>query len=248
MYGRGRNDVLYVASNIGTPAWINGGAGNDVIYGGGGNDVLIGGAGNDVLWGQKGRNLLIGGGGTDYLYGNMGENILIGGNTAHDANDVALNAIMKEWTRTDMAQSRRIYHLRGEYASIYGTGHNGSYYLNSSSVYDDAARDYLLGGSRSNWYHQSRKGSSSKWDLVSGRWVTKRSATLSDHEECGRRTRRRPFPITPRPVPVHGDGTTKQGRSWRFVPIRSAEPLTPALFRLSSGPEGGFAGGGKTAN
>jgi len=49
---------------------IDGGAGNDYIYGYGGNDALDGGAGNDALFG---------GGGNDTIEGNEGDDIIIGG-------------------------------------------------------------------------------------------------------------------------------------------------------------------------
>jgi Ca2+-binding RTX toxin-like protein len=70
---------------------INGLAGDDVIdasglaagaiqltaNGGAGDDVLIGGAGNDTLNGEAGDDVLIGGPGTDVLDGGPGDNIVI---------------------------------------------------------------------------------------------------------------------------------------------------------------------------
>ncbi len=57
---------------------INGGAGNDFLYGFAGNDSLTGGAGNDNLYGEAGRDTLIGGAGNDNLYGEVGNDTLIG--------------------------------------------------------------------------------------------------------------------------------------------------------------------------
>ncbi|MEA5594907.1 cadherin domain-containing protein, partial [Rivularia sp. UHCC 0363] len=58
---------------------INGGAGNDFLYGFAGNDSLTGGAGNDNLYGEAGRDTLIGGAGNDNLYGGAGDDSIDGG-------------------------------------------------------------------------------------------------------------------------------------------------------------------------
>ncbi|MBI1418535.1 MAG: hypothetical protein GC146_15065 [Limimaricola sp.] len=67
---------------------IDGGAGNDLIYGDGGNDTIDGGADNDTLYGGDGNDSLSGGTGNDTLFGgagadtiagNAGDNMLYGG-------------------------------------------------------------------------------------------------------------------------------------------------------------------------
>jgi Ca2+-binding RTX toxin-like protein len=70
---RGGDDVVDVGS-LTAPAGVaaDGGAGNDVLIGGDGDDNLLGGAGDDVL---------IGGEGTDLLDGGPGDDVLIGGET-----------------------------------------------------------------------------------------------------------------------------------------------------------------------
>nr|WSY53176.1 calcium-binding protein [Streptomyces sp. NBC_00886] len=55
---------------------IDGGAGNDFLYGGKGNDVLRGGAGADTLYGNSGNDTLYGGAGTDVLSGGPGRNVV----------------------------------------------------------------------------------------------------------------------------------------------------------------------------
>ncbi len=57
---------------------LNGGAGNDHLYGGAGNDILNGDADNDILYGQDGNDTLNGGTGNDALYGQDGNDILNG--------------------------------------------------------------------------------------------------------------------------------------------------------------------------
>ncbi len=53
--------------------------GNDALYGGSGDDVLIGLGGDDTLWGGDGDDLLLGGSGDDIFYGEAGNDRLFGG-------------------------------------------------------------------------------------------------------------------------------------------------------------------------
>ncbi|MBQ3642628.1 hypothetical protein II906_12000, partial [bacterium] len=64
---------------------LNGGGGNDVLYGtkysdtisgGAGNDSLLGGNGNDLIKGGAGDDTIIGGVGNDKLYGEAGNNVI----------------------------------------------------------------------------------------------------------------------------------------------------------------------------
>jgi Ca2+-binding RTX toxin-like protein len=64
MYGLGGNDVLL------------GQRMNDTLYGGGDDDHLFGGAGDDLLFGGDGNDLLIGGEGDDVLIGGAGYDLL----------------------------------------------------------------------------------------------------------------------------------------------------------------------------
>jgi Ca2+-binding RTX toxin-like protein len=69
-----------------------------------GNDLLVGDANANVLIGGSGRNLLIGGNGSDTLDGSRAtsDNLLIGGRTNYDTSLAALDAVLAEWTRTDL--------------------------------------------------------------------------------------------------------------------------------------------------
>ncbi|WP_159997272.1 hypothetical protein [Roseomonas sp. 18066] len=71
--------------------FVQGGSGNDRIYGnlnddslkgGGGDDLLDGGIGNDQLFGEDGNDTLVGGLGTDVLDGGAGDDKLSGGDDA----------------------------------------------------------------------------------------------------------------------------------------------------------------------
>jgi Ca2+-binding RTX toxin-like protein len=56
---------------------IFGSQGNDILHGGNGNDALVGGQGNDHLFGDAGNNLLIGGAGIDQLFAGTGQDTFL---------------------------------------------------------------------------------------------------------------------------------------------------------------------------
>lgn len=148
---------------LGTVEHVTGGAGNDhltgtsdlaignTLIGGPGYDILQGDDGPDVLDGGQGRDLLIGGGGGDTLLGGDDDDLLIGGTTDHDGNLAALDAVMKEWARDDLAAPQRIEHLK-----VGGKGYNSlggtPVLLNIQTVHIDKAADILEGGAGSDWF------------------------------------------------------------------------------------------------
>jgi surface adhesion protein len=58
---------------------LNGGEGDDILYGLGGNDLLDGGTGNDIMLGGSGTDALLGGAGKDTLIGGKDSDTLTGG-------------------------------------------------------------------------------------------------------------------------------------------------------------------------
>ena len=60
----------------------------------------------------------------------------------------ALNAILAEWARTDLAYANRISHLNGSV----GGGLNGANVLTAATVHDDAAIDQLFGENGQDWF------------------------------------------------------------------------------------------------
>jgi Ca2+-binding RTX toxin-like protein len=73
VYAKRGNDHVTVSSSIEAPVGIDGGPGDDVLYGGSSNDTLLGATGDDVLHGRGGADQLAPGKGTDYLFGDSGD-------------------------------------------------------------------------------------------------------------------------------------------------------------------------------
>ncbi|UGQ47953.1 calcium-binding protein [Massilia endophytica] len=78
------NPIIMTGNNASDALFV-GGAGNDVLFGGGGWSSLSGGAGNDVLAGGFGSNLMDGGDGADDLFageGGQSNDLIFGGSGA----------------------------------------------------------------------------------------------------------------------------------------------------------------------
>ena len=143
IYAQGGNDKIEISNAVTIPAFVFAGDGNDTLQGGGGPAVLVGGQGNDRITGGIAPSILIGGSGSDRLAGGSGNDILIGGVTQFDANIAALKSILAEWTRTDASYNQKVADLTGGSTG----GLNGSYFLNTATVFDDGSTDSLLGAS-----------------------------------------------------------------------------------------------------
>jgi Ca2+-binding RTX toxin-like protein len=71
--GAGKDKLLYEGASLTTIQTLDGGAGNDKIEGGNGNDVLMGGADKDRIFGNDGDDTIIGGLGSDKYTGGGGK-------------------------------------------------------------------------------------------------------------------------------------------------------------------------------
>jgi Ca2+-binding RTX toxin-like protein len=141
-HGLAGNDSIHISPRIDITALLDGGAGNDLLVAGGGNDILLGGTGNDHLIARFGRDILIGGEGRDHLQGGTGSDLLIGGSTIYDEDTDSLLAILTEWTSTHSFNTR-VDNLSN------GTG--GLPILDDTTVIDDGVRDQLVGGPGLDW-------------------------------------------------------------------------------------------------
>jgi hypothetical protein len=149
----GYGAAIRVDGSIVLPAWLYGG-GYGTLVAGGGNDVLIGGYG-DSLTGGSGQSLLIGQGGNQ-ITGRSGQDLIIAGYTPYVSDEVALAAIMAEWTSAD-SLAARIANLTDNTASALFSADrkNGNYFLIDSgpnrTVFDDSGPDTISAGSGIDW-------------------------------------------------------------------------------------------------
>ncbi len=72
-----KND--WITNKTSVPLLADGGAGDDVLTGGSGNDELLGGPGNDIISGGGGDDLLVGEAGNDRIGGGAGKDSILGG-------------------------------------------------------------------------------------------------------------------------------------------------------------------------
>jgi Ca2+-binding RTX toxin-like protein len=131
---------------------LHGDSGADKILGDSGSDLVLGGLDNDRLYGGRGRDLFIGGLGADRLEGQDDDDLLIGGTTAHDSDEVALLAILAEWTSSRDYAARMANILAASGPALAGTG---IFLQPGVSVDDDGARDELFGNSGKDWFFAS---------------------------------------------------------------------------------------------
>ena len=143
IFGQGQNDFLYVHSSIHSTVLLDGGEGNDYLFGGGGPNVLVGQAGNDVLRGGNSNDVLIGGSGRDRLLARHGMNVLIGGFTKYDDDSDLLLALSQFLNQSDVTQQFTNLQTGIEYSddrfvklSAHGV---------DSTIFNDESRDYLFG-------------------------------------------------------------------------------------------------------
>jgi Ca2+-binding RTX toxin-like protein len=99
----------YDGSDVAISQIVFGGAGNDHLSGGHGNDAIFGGAGNDDISGGQGADILVGGSGQDKIKGGDGNDLLIGGSLDKDFNDLSIiddiDAAMAEWATGNLADT-----------------------------------------------------------------------------------------------------------------------------------------------
>jgi uncharacterized delta-60 repeat protein len=138
------NDVLD-AGDLSVPVVLFGGAGDDKLFGGTNNDILVGGAGNDQLDGGAGDDVMVGGAGRDDLDSRLGNDLLVGASLVYENNVASMSAVLAEWSRTDVSLSQRIANLMN------GGGRNGSTVLFGNNIVEDGVADAFSGTEGADW-------------------------------------------------------------------------------------------------
>src|SRR5207248_666469 len=87
VFGQAGNDTITLDE-------ANGPLPKALLFGGAGNDVLTGGSGNDQLFGEAGSDTLLGKGGNDLLFGGAGNDVLVGGGSSDQSFGQAGNDVM----------------------------------------------------------------------------------------------------------------------------------------------------------
>ncbi len=128
VFAQGGNDTVIVDPRIHLSTILFGGIGNDVLYGGGGddqisgddgNDVIFGGAGIDTLCGDNGNDVVQGGQGNDTLFGEVGNDTLRG-----DAGDDLLLGDIGNDTLDGGIGNDHLYGQLGNDTLLGGIGNN----------------------------------------------------------------------------------------------------------------------------
>ena len=90
------------------------------------------------------------------------DDIVVANSTIYDDNEVALMAIVQEWSSSH-SYSSRVNNIRN------GGGNNGAFVLNSGTVLDDGTPDALWGNGGQDWFLTGVKDKI--WDKVSSERV-----------------------------------------------------------------------------
>lgn len=171
---------------------LNGEGGNDTLVGGGGNDQLLGAAGADVLFGGAGNDKLLGGRDDDALDGGAGTDLLVGGRGA----DMLLGGADNDTLEGDT-----------EIFSGYSTVNPGTLYFalipspdfaahgndfldggaGDDTVIGHGGDDALFGGDGNDFLFGGSHINEQRWDVLTEQWVTISSAVydqnfLSDND------------------------------------------------------------------
>jgi Ca2+-binding RTX toxin-like protein len=170
--GQEGSDLIAVALGTGwrgpvmPPALFNGGAGDDVLQGHGGDDLLWGGPGADRLEGAGAQDVLVGGDDQDRLSGGAGDDVLLGGlgrdvlegaggsdlmlgdKAVWEDDPAVLAAICDEWASARPLAERAANLTNG----TGGPRANGEVFLVlGETILPDRQRDLLVGGQDEDW-------------------------------------------------------------------------------------------------
>ena len=131
----GGDDELRTVDADGLPAMtIDSGAGDDTVYGGGGDDAIDGGDGDDALYGNEGNDTIHGGAGDDSVLTGAGKNVVY----AEDGDDRVVGSNGRDYLNGGDGTDR--LYGRGGDDTIEGGG-------GTDRLYGEDGDDRLIGGS-----------------------------------------------------------------------------------------------------
>jgi len=175
LYGLDGNDTITIDPLLTIPVSLYGGNGNDVLRGGGGDDIIVGGDGLDQLYGFGGSDLIIGGTGRDTLYAAGDQDIIVAGSTLWDDNLLATQAILTYWMSNPTDNTLAWYQTRVATIRDVGVG-AGTWRLNATTTIDDNAIDTIYAAAgvpvsstrKLNWYLRNTLGTGLRDSLIGG--------------------------------------------------------------------------------
>jgi hypothetical protein len=174
VYGQTGVDTITVdpaLTSATLPAFVFGGSGGGSISTGS-NSVAVGGAQGTTSINTGVNSIAIAGSGTGQLTSTSGSDILIGGNTIYNSNLKALEAILTEWSRSDIGYQQKVTDLLGP-TSVAGSKNNG-YFLNSGTVASNHQHNTLTGAANTNaldWFF-ANLATDSVLGMIAGETVT----------------------------------------------------------------------------
>lgn len=147
--GEEGNDVI-----IGGDITINGGPGDDHIYGSSGDDILNGGPGDDRIYGLEGNDVIDGGDGNDTIFAGQGNDTINGGL----GNDVIYAGEGNNSVTSVAGDGDDVYDFTDNSAAI------GFISFGNDTVYGTAFDDGIMAGDSGNVVFEGRGGD----DLLMG--------------------------------------------------------------------------------
>ena len=146
---------LYGVEDEGSRDIVDGGTGDDDIWGAGGWDFLWGGEGVDEIWGGVGTDTIIGGHDTDYLYGGDGGDNIHG--DYNDSNGNGWDHLFGEGGEDRLYGNRGVDTINGgpDRDWIFGGPDSDKLYGNGGHdlIYGGGGKDDLYGEEGSDWLY-----------------------------------------------------------------------------------------------
>lgn len=144
----GANNQTFSASTFSGRVFMNGGGGNDFLYGSDNNDTLNGSTGNDYLWGDDGNDVLNGGSGTDTAAISASGNVTVSNTQIVGQGTDSINSIERVFAYGGNASQFMTANGFSGQVRFYSYGGNDSLYgttLGDDLLDGGSGNDYLRG-------------------------------------------------------------------------------------------------------